>query len=223
VIDKATHALGGPIAAAREAGPLATMNLANPQFIQVVMGIKALKGTGIIQNNAQCEQLAASVAMAVLGETGSGQQAGMTRELGDAACNTAVPNGTPGGGQAVQAPPLVPIPGAAQSALGVEPGFGNIPFQIRPLAQCTLFPNPVLPPGVFMILSNYTAANYDPMRNSWVPVAQLFLDGTGIFFLRGPVQGFPVHLGFASSGQMFAIDNMTGQLALAASVGMCQG
>jgi hypothetical protein len=191
VIDKAATLIGGSVGQtikdAQASGPLAIVNLTNVQFIHAVMGIKALKSSGALKNNDECRQLAVKVATVVSAAAG-GQLSQMTGALGDAACDTAIPIARPAPGEVIQPPALVQIPTEAQNALGVAPGFGEFNYRVRPIAQCMLFQFPGGgPSGPFLILSDYTAANWNPMSMSWIPVAQLWLDGTGTYWAwKGP-------------------------------------
>ena len=211
LVDKAANTIGGTVGGlmkdARAAGPVATMNLTNVQFVQSVMAIKEAKALGIIKNTQECHQLAGKVATAVgayaqstpeLKGTATDQGA-MTQMLGDAACDTAIPGGPS-------------IPQAAQQALPTVPGFGNNNVQIRPIAQCTLGPNPFFQAGGFLIMSDLTAANWNPMMMQWFPVAQFMFDGTGAFYLRGPGPGqYQLLVGY--DGQLFATDMFSGQVS----------
>lgn len=90
------------VKAAARSGPLAFMNSANPQFLQLVMGIKALQATGAITSLQECRDLSRQVAdeitkygKAELGDKLAEINGRMSNIIGNAACSTANGFGRP--------------------------------------------------------------------------------------------------------------------------------
>jgi hypothetical protein len=217
VIDGVANTVGGSVGQlmkdARAANPTAAMNLTNVQFIQSVLAIKAAKANGLIKNSSDCHDLARKITSAVhtvathdpalVGV--ADDQTKMTEMLGDAACDTAIP------GSAGSLPPAASgLPSAALDSLPSVPGFDGSSIQVRPVAQCFMGPNPFFAAGGFLIMSDLTAANWNPMSMQWFPVAQLNFDGSGFFYLRGPAP-FPANLLVGFDGKLFALNVTTNQ------------
>jgi hypothetical protein len=87
--------------AAVRAGPVATINLTNPWFLQSVVAIKAMRATGIIKDAEDCHKQAERLSAAVGGVAPDGGAAvqRLTNRIADAACNVAL-NAGPGFAQA---------------------------------------------------------------------------------------------------------------------------
>lgn len=226
VVDTVATTVGGSVGQlmkdARAAGPTATMNLTNVQFIQSVLAIKAAKANGLIKNSSDCHALAQKITSAVHGYASNDpmlmgvadDQTTMTRMLGDAACDTAIPGspGSPG------APPVAGLPPDAINALPFAPGFDGNSIQVHPIAQCTMGPNPFFAAGGFLLMSDLTAANWNPMAMQWFPVAQLQFDGSGAFYLRGPGPGM-MNLLVGFDGKLFALNLATNMVTF--PLGQC--
>ena len=227
VVDTVANTVGGSVGQlmkdARAAGPTATMNLTNVQFIQSVLAIKAAKANGLIKDSSDCHTLAQKITSAVHGYASNDpmligvadDQTTMTRMLGDAACDTAIP-GSPGSPPG--APPVAALPPAAINALPFAPGFDGNSIQVHPIAQCTMGQNPFFAAGGFLLMSDLTAANWNPMAMQWFPVAQLQFDGTGAFYLRGPGPGM-MNLLVGFDGKLYALNVTTNMVTF--PLGQC--
>lgn len=228
LVDRASEAVGGSIGKTLQGisgNPTALMNLPNVQFLQAVLAIKALRANGTIKEKEDCYAVSAKVAAAVKLDA-SQLQSDMTKTLGNAACDTAIGAG---------APPLVPqgipdplgnspisLPPQAITQLGTAPGFGGFTFAVRPVAKCTAaYVPPFLSGGPFFLLSNLVAMKWDPATAAWNPIAQLYLDGSGLFVLRNPIDTPGVQVAYTATGQMYLVRAVDNGLVFPSPVGQC--
>jgi hypothetical protein len=219
-INKVADAVGGPIGQiakdANRAGPLATQNLANVQFLQAVVAIKALKAGGIVKDNATCRALASQVAVVAAQVGDIPELKGMAQDVGEAACDTATPAEIAASPQTVSAPS-----GQAQAALGAQTGFAGLNYQVRPIASCIVGAvPPLIQPGPFYLMSDLKAAWWNPAGN-WIPVAQLYSDITGHWMLRAPLPDPNFQMAVAVNGDLFFVRAFDGAQLSPTAIGHC--
>jgi len=227
IVDRAANAIGGSVGQVlhnASGNPTAMLNLANVQFLQTVVAIKELRASGIINDRAQCYELASKIASVVkdqniepLPANVRAQQAEMTQEVGGAACDTAISANGPAAGISMPS-------GAAPPPSNQVTGFGGNSFQVHPIAQCIVSRvPPYLDGGPFLIMSDLAAIKWN--GQGWVRIGQLYYDYSGLFVLRNGIldlPGLPLsEVGYSPTGQLFLIRSADNMLLAPGPVGMC--